>query len=647
MSFPGLANVSSAVNTGLIALLFTTAALYNGPGKAFHLFAVFVSTLAIWIAVLVTRPSTTSIQPPPGWLPLTTFCYLVWLFVSPNFSIFPYVSQVQAIEFSVLPLVLFAWWLIPSAERLVLWPTIWTLLLIVGSLLAIWGMSDFVVYHERAHNPFVDPNAFAALLNLFLIPLSFQYLTSERLSPPFGRPGAHLALIALFGTAQFMTWSRAGLLTAGLILFVALVIAYRTPGFARRAPRLVTVLAVCYAGVAFGPIEVGQRDIGGMFIGPGEYLKQQASFQTRLHIWQATWEMAEDASPFVGAGLGTFKILYPAYRHIEDNNSGGNYAHNDYLQALQEGGIVQLSFLSFFTLGLPLWLLARKKRSVEATGLLLAVICVSLHAFLNFIHYVTAIVFVTGLFLGRASTDISASNINAWRFLTERLRPAVVKAAVVFLLVLLSLGPIVDGVIFAAYARPRFIGNLPPERLVPLTNAFIAVRPNNPLPREVLIRALIASADRAEGGNTRDQFIERALLEGESLLRAAPAVPVTMLLLGKAYIARAGKGDETRARLLFEEAVKRAPHSAEIRLELLTFYRKAHSDHNALAVANGIRPWLFLVPEEDRTAMSALAEQAVQLAEQRGAAPDVKYWRGLRTFLEQHPVRVRPLDNRL
>lgn len=647
MSFPRLARLSSTVNAGLIALLFTIAALYNGPGKAFHLFAVFISTLAIWIAVLIIRPSTTSAQISTGWLPATTFCYLVWLFVSPTLSSFPYVSQLQAIEFSVLPMVLFAWWLIPRAERLALWPAVWTLLLIVGSLLALWGMSDFVVYHERAHNPFVDPNAFAALLNLFLIPLSFKYLTTERVSPPFRRSGVHLALIALFGTAQFMTWSRAGLLTAAFFLVIALVMAYRTPGFARRAPRLVTVLAVCYAGVAFGPVQVGQRDIGGMFIGPGEYLKQQASFQTRLHIWQATWDMAKDTNPLVGAGLGTFKILYPAYRRVEDNNSGGNYAHNDYLQALQEGGIIQLSFLSFFTLGLPLWLLARKKHNVETTGLLLAVMCISLHAFLNFIHYVTAIVFVTGLFLARASTDIWGSNINVWRFLPHRLRPAVVKTAVVFLLVLLSLGPIVDGVIFAAYARPRFIGDLSPDQLVPLTNLFIAVRPNNPLPREVLIRALIASADRTESGNNRNQFIERAVLEGESLLRAAPAVPVTMLLLGKAYMARAGQSDEARARFLFEEAVKRAPHSAENRLELLRFYRSTHSEDNALAIANGIRPWLFLVPEEDRAAMSALAEQAVQLATSRGAVLDARYWRGLQAFLEQQSVRIRPLDNAL
>lgn len=622
------------------ALFFTVAALYNGPGKAFHLFAVLVVLLATWITWLITRPTFAVSHFPTGWLPTAALLYSIWLFLSPYLSSFPYVSQLQAIDLAVLPLGLLTWWLIPDAEKPTYWSRLWGLLLIAASVLAVWGITDFVIFRERAHNPFVDPNAFAALLNLFAIPLCFHYLTSSSLISLYYYPRLHLATIALFATAQFMTLSRAGLLTAGLVFVIALAFSFRAAEFKRRIVQLLLVLTTCYVAVAHGPIEVSQRDVGQMLLAPGAYLKQNASFQTRLHIWQATWEMAADGNPIFGTGLGTFKVLYPAYRHTEDNNSGGNYAHNDYLQAFQEGGIIQLAFLSFFTLLLPVWIIL-KKRSSETTGFLLAIICISLHAFLNFIYYITAITFVASLFLGRASAEICKISPR-WQTVMLRVRPVAAKTIVVFLLCLMSVGAVLDGVIFAAYVRPRFIGSLSPEQLVPLTNAFIAARPNNPLPREVLIRALIASSDRAGDDGNRQRFIERALAEGESLLRVAPAVPTAILLLAKTFITRDQHGDTVRARLLLEEAIKRAPHSAEIRLELVRLYKTNEKNSSrALAIANGIRSWLFLVPEEDRLVMAALVDDAYQLAQTHGTPSDIKYWHGLRSFLDERSKALK------
>jgi O-antigen ligase len=60
----------------------------------------------------------------------------------------------------------------------------------------------------------------------------------------------------------------------------------------------------------------------------------------RLPIWQDAWKMVQGRLIF-GEGLGTFQWLFPAYERVEPDIPA-KYAHNDYLQALTEIGVVGL-----------------------------------------------------------------------------------------------------------------------------------------------------------------------------------------------------------------------------------------------------------------------------------------------------------------
>lgn len=65
---------------------------------------------------------------------------------------------------------------------------------------------------------------------------------------------------------------------------------------------------------------------------------QQAALFARQEIWKDTLKMFK-ASPVLGVGLGAYETVFPIYaRH--DGMFVVNYAHNDYLQALSDGGIV-------------------------------------------------------------------------------------------------------------------------------------------------------------------------------------------------------------------------------------------------------------------------------------------------------------------
>lgn len=82
--------------------------------------------------------------------------------------------------------------------------------------------------------------------------------------------------------------------------------------------------------------------------------KRFESFSFRLSTWRATFDMIK-ASPLMGTGIGSFEIVYPAYKRPEifyiekEHNIASQHAENFYLE--------QLSCLGILGFGLFLWVL--------------------------------------------------------------------------------------------------------------------------------------------------------------------------------------------------------------------------------------------------------------------------------------------------
>ncbi len=73
---------------------------------------------------------------------------------------------------------------------------------------------------------------------------------------------------------------------------------------------------------------------------------EKASLFFRQEIWKDTFKLFR-ASPVLGVGLGAYETVFPIYaRH--DGLFVVNYVHNDYLQALSDGGIVGLGLALLF-----------------------------------------------------------------------------------------------------------------------------------------------------------------------------------------------------------------------------------------------------------------------------------------------------------
>lgn len=599
--------------------IFVPAALYNGAGYNLHLLSVSSFLLFLWLAFTIARQDPSRFHIAKGWLPAFGIAYFVWLILAPLMSPYPYISSVRAAELAALPLALLAWLSEPQRGRVAPGESAFRLLLFAALALAVWAGIDFLVFHERAHGPLLDPNAFGALINLLLIPAIYVYLgVAERSHKTLPL----LVTITILALALFMTLSRGALIAFVAILPALLWFARENQALSRRLPVLMLVLTTAYLFVKFGPVETNELKTGveGLLVAPAHYLEHDSSIQTRLLLWTSTWRMILDSNILIGTGLGTFKTSYPPYR-LEGEHSAGNFAHNDYLQALQEGGLPQLLFLITFTIAAPLWLLYKNRSKNTAAGgsplipaFMLGILCVSLQAMVNFIHLIVPIALLTGAYLAIS-----------WEAVTPRGtlcllpkgsmsgRPWILKSFVIALLALQTLVIVMDGAVFKLLGTAEsLIGYVRPQDRFAVLNAALALRPKNPTPRVILVRHLVELAEQEGSADRRRELLERAEKETIVLSQVAPGYPLVSVLFGNIWATRGMPSDLVIARDYFESAVRNVPHSTAMRTELIKIYRRLGQHEQAYRVVNEAIPWL---PNETSTsALGSFAKEAESLA---------------------------------
>jgi len=198
-----------------------------------------------------------------------------------------------------------------------------------------------------------------------------------RLNEPAGGLAALGAVAtALIWIGVILSYSRSGLAVAltatGFFLFVA------TGRGRRRLPRLLPLALV------LPTLLLLWQDVRS----PGETFLEREQVLTlsgRLPVWRATLRMVGD-HPVLGVGLGTFEVGFLRYRPPSDLNWA--HAHNDWLQALVEGGPLLAA-----SMALLLWLVLRPRRAgprfggpgfLLHTGIQAAVLAIALHSFTDF-----------------------------------------------------------------------------------------------------------------------------------------------------------------------------------------------------------------------------------------------------------------------
>ncbi|HLY24013.1 MAG TPA: O-antigen ligase family protein [bacterium] len=201
---------------------------------------------------------------------------------------------------------------------------------------AYWLSPSFAdVIHTRVYGTLGSPNVLAGFL---LFGIAGAAVLAMSL-PIFLRPIA-AAVLVVEVTALMLTYSRGGY--AGLAAFVIVAAAALVP--VRRRAWWVLLLIAVVAGVAIARLPaVGLR---AQSLAPA----QEDTVTSRRFIWR-TAVRVWDAHRLWGTGLGTFNVVYSAYRppdvlttYAMINVPGS--AHDDYLQILAETGALGAGLLA-------------------------------------------------------------------------------------------------------------------------------------------------------------------------------------------------------------------------------------------------------------------------------------------------------------
>lgn len=211
--------------------------------------------------------------------------------------------------------------------------------------------------NAHPYGPFVNKNHFAGYANL-IIPLVIgmgMYMAGESpggiqkglkgLKSFMFREGLSRIFFFAFASvtmivALFLSLSRGGMLSfVGALFFMSLMITMRRSAGKR-------ALAIFIISCVIGLITwLGWDPIIERF-GTFKDLAKNPSAELRVQIWPDTINMFGDY-PVWGTGVGTYVNSFPMYKTVKQHLLF-EYAENDYLQMLSEGGIVGAGIAAWF-----------------------------------------------------------------------------------------------------------------------------------------------------------------------------------------------------------------------------------------------------------------------------------------------------------
>jgi len=377
-----------SIPQGLLALIFALAVLYDGN-----------PVLALGCLVLLALTSLLLIWPKLNGEAFTwsrnhwvLLAYLAWQSCLVFLSIVPENSLLMYGVWVSLVVVTYATVALDGAG----WRRVFGFFLVAGLLTAIWGIVESVVTGIRANGPIVDPNAWAALNNLFFFMMLAVFLTVPRLR------WLSLVVMLVFAVAVFASASRMGfgVFVSGLLLVAILASRFRD----LRLPMVVVsaALVICFTGLsATEAIPVKAET---------HINVERGDYTVRFSMWRAALDISAE-HPIVGVGPGTFNLHYPKYMEVIDDGTTGSFVHNDYLQFLAEGGPLLLGFLLLFSGYLTYHLLDSGWRVLRGDGSQLEplILVVGMGAVLgqclmNFPLYLIQVQMLMGLALARLIT---------------------------------------------------------------------------------------------------------------------------------------------------------------------------------------------------------------------------------------------------
>lgn len=348
-----------AIVAGLLAsVVFTALALGTVEAWSVAIFQLIVVIMLLLWALKAIVDRSLELTIPPAALPLGG---LVLLGLAQSFALTRSSGQTQTLSMDVeatrgaaaMIFFLFASFLIAAnhfntRDRL---RTLTNALVIFGLGLAVFALIQRFTWEGKMFwvrptesggtgGPFVNRNHFAGYMEM-LIPIPIALALSKA-----ARGESRLFWVfaaVIMGIAEAASLSRGGMvsLAAGL-LFLAVMTALQKRN--RRSAKQESGSSLRPAHLIV--LMLGAILVGVIWIGAeSDILKRltddpltTAQVTDRRGVWADTLTMFR-ANPVLGVGLGAFETVYPIYGQA-NGSMVIQFAHNDYLQILSDGGLV-------------------------------------------------------------------------------------------------------------------------------------------------------------------------------------------------------------------------------------------------------------------------------------------------------------------
>jgi tetratricopeptide (TPR) repeat protein len=405
----------------------------------------------------------------------------------------------------------------------------------------------------RVFSTFGNPNFYAAFLVL-TGPLILSYCFTTRNQTARVMYGI---LFAANTASLFMTGSKGGWLgIAGSIFFFSMLMVRYVVHSRRLKIYLVTFTLAAILISAFGVYRYS--------------LKRQDSLLFRLLTWRSTIHMIE-LNPITGNGLGTFRLIYPAYRPREifriegKHQTETQHPENEYLEIMNDQGLVGI--------GLYIWLLVTifSKGLKRVKGYLAQTVITKKKDQLIYqvkpqVYYLIG--YMAGL-LGLLSHNLFCVNL---RF---------VSSGFYFWLFLGIIGgAFIPAPVDRKTAPAKDEKKAPPVILMGLKGFIIIVTICSIV---VYSRFLMADYHHNIGiAYSKMRYWDEAIQEFETSIRFNPFFVMSRYFLGNVYNDRWQPGDDQRALQCYDEVIDRAPHYVMVHYQRGVVWMKTRNFQESL-----------------------------------------------------------------
>jgi O-antigen ligase len=220
------------------------------------------------------------------------------------------------------------------------WRTFVWFLMALGFGVSVFGILQQLTFNGKLYwfrvlryggtpfGPYANRNHFAGFAEMVipfaLVPLVMGKVRRER-----------ILLVAVFATvpmiALFLSTSRGGIIS----FVVQMTILFALMLIRRVHSRFVIAGGVVILTAIMGVSWIGAQEVLAKFSG---ILNLEATAGKRTAMEHDTFRIFLD-HPIIGTGLGTLEMVYPRYDTLYDGKVV-NHAHNDYLEALAETGVI-------------------------------------------------------------------------------------------------------------------------------------------------------------------------------------------------------------------------------------------------------------------------------------------------------------------